>query len=41
MHLFNGKLTAIVESSETPGTIKFEASAKGVKSAAIDIISEQ
>ncbi len=40
MHFFNGKLTAIVESLEQPGTIKLEASAKGVKSASIDIITE-
>ena len=40
MHFFNGKLTAIVESLEQPVTIKLEASAKGVKSASIDIITE-
>ncbi|NLC50393.1 MAG: glycoside hydrolase family 2 protein, partial [Bacteroidales bacterium] len=37
MHFFNGKLTAIVESSEKAGTIKFEASAKGVKNASMEI----
>ena len=37
MHFFNGKLTAIVESSEQPGAIEFEASAKGVKSAVLKI----
>lgn len=38
MHLFNGKLTAIVESLENQaGTIKLEASAKGVKGATIEI----
>jgi len=40
LHFFNGKLTAIVEPLEQPGTIKLEASAKGVKSASIDIITE-
>ena len=39
MHFFNGKLTAIVESSEKAGTINFEASAKGVKNATIDIMT--
>jgi beta-galactosidase len=37
MHFFNGKLTAIVESTEQAGTIKFEASAKGVKNASMEI----
>ena len=37
MHLFNGKLTAIVEASEQPGDIQFEASTKGVKSATLKI----
>ena len=41
MHFFNGKLTAIVESSEQPGTIQFEASAKGVKNATITIATKQ
>lgn len=37
MHLFNGKLVAIVESSEIPGTITLEASAKGIRKASIII----
>ena len=37
MHLFNGKLVAIVESSETPGTITLEANAKGLRKASIKI----
>jgi beta-galactosidase len=37
MHLFNGKLVAIVESSEKPGTITFEAKSKGLRKASIDI----
>lgn len=37
MHFFNGKLTAIVESLEQPDTIQFEATAKGVKGATIEI----
>jgi beta-galactosidase len=37
MHLFNGKLVAIVESIETPGTITLEAKAKGLRKASIQI----
>jgi beta-galactosidase len=37
MHLFNGKLVAIVESSRQPGTLTFEAKAKGLRKASIDI----
>jgi beta-galactosidase len=37
MHFFNGKLTAIVEASEQPGSISFEAAAKDVKGATIEI----
>lgn len=37
MHLFNGKLVAIVESSETPGTITLEATAKGLRKGSIAI----
>ena len=37
MHLFNGKLVAIVESGETPGTLTLEASAKGLRKASIAI----
>jgi len=33
MPLFSGQLTALVQASETPGEILFEASAKGVKKA--------
>lgn len=40
MHLFNGKLVAIVESSETPGTITLEANAKGLRKASIQIQSK-
>ena len=35
MKLFSGQLTALVQSSETPGTIIFEATATGVKPAKI------
>ena len=37
MHLYNGKLLAIVESSETPGTITLEANAKGLRKGSIKI----
>jgi beta-galactosidase len=37
MHLFNGKLVAIVESTEEPGTIILEASAKGLQKASVNI----
>ncbi|KUK78007.1 MAG: Lactase, partial [Proteiniphilum acetatigenes] len=37
MHLFNGKLVAIVESSEKPGIITFEAKSKGLHKASIEI----
>ena len=37
MHLFNGKLVAIVEAGETPGTITLEANAKGLKKGAVKI----
>jgi beta-galactosidase len=37
MHLFNGQLTALVQSSETPGKILFEASAKGLKTGVLEI----
>ena len=39
MSLFSGQLTAIVQTLEEPGTIYFEASAPGVKSAGIELIS--
>ena len=37
MHAFGGKLTAIVEASETPGILHFTASARGLAPATIDI----
>ena len=37
MHLFNGQLTAIVQSSETPGKMVFEARAKGLKAGLLEI----
>ncbi|MDO5607535.1 MAG: DUF4982 domain-containing protein [Capnocytophaga sp.] len=40
MHLFNGKLVAIVESSEKAGTITLKASAKGLKGEEIKIRTE-
>ena len=40
MKLFSGQLTAIVQSADNPGTVVFEASAKGVKTGRIEIITE-
>jgi len=40
MHLFNGRLTAIVQSGTESGAITFEASAKGLKPAVITIKTE-
>lgn len=40
MHVFSGMMTAIVSSTETPGKITLEATAKGLKKGTIDIISE-
>lgn len=40
MKLFSGQLTAIVQATEEPGTIYFEASAPGVKGATIELISK-
>lgn len=40
MKLFSGQLTALAQSAEKPGTIKFEATAKGVKGASVNIIAE-
>ena len=37
MHLFNGMMTAIVQSTDEPGKITLEASMKGVKKASISI----
>lgn len=39
MHLFNGKLTVIAQSSETAGKITIEVSGKGVKKAVISVDS--
>jgi beta-galactosidase len=41
MHLFNGQLTAIVQSTETPGTFVFESSADGVKPASLTLTCQQ
>lgn len=40
MHLFNGVLTAIVQSTETAGTITLEASIKGMPKSKISIITK-
>ncbi len=40
MHLFNGQLTAIVQSNKTKGDITFIASAKGVKAGSVKIQAE-
>ncbi len=40
MHVFNGQLTAIVQSRKTKGEVTFKASAKGLKSGSIDILVE-
>ena len=40
MPAFSGQLTAIVQSSQEPGTLVFEARAKGVKSAKLTIQTE-
>ncbi len=37
MHLFSGQLTAIVQAGENKGTLQFEAKAKGLKSAKVEI----
>ncbi len=37
MPLFNGQLTALVQSDNKPGVIRFKAKAKGVKSAVLEI----
>jgi beta-galactosidase len=41
MKLFNGQLTAIVQSSEVPGTIIFEASSDGVKPGTVTLTGQQ
>ena len=40
MHFFNGKLTALVQASEVPGTVKFTASAPDIRSASVTIAAE-
>ena len=40
MKVFNGMMTAIIASDETPGTITLEATAKGLKKGSITIIGE-
>ena len=40
MHFFHGKLTALVQASETPGSVTFTATAPGVKSGNITLFSE-
>ena len=40
MHMFNGQLTVIVQSSKTPGVITVEVSGKGVKKSTITIKTE-
>ena len=37
MHLFSGRLVAIVEAGELPGNIQLQATMKGVRSGTIDI----
>ena len=37
MKLFSGAATAIVRSSQKPGTVRFTASATGVQSASVEI----
>ena len=39
MHLFNGKLVAIVESSEKPGKITLEAKANGLQKASVEVLT--
>ncbi|MFK8268990.1 DUF4982 domain-containing protein [Capnocytophaga cynodegmi] len=41
MHLFNGKLVAIVQSSEKAGEITFEAKSKGLKTAVIKVKTQK
>ena len=40
MHFFNGKLTAIVQAAEAPGTVTFTASAPDLRSASVTIAAE-
>jgi len=39
MHVFNGQLTAIVQASEVPGKIVFNAEGKGLKKGTVEIIT--
>lgn len=41
MHAFSGQLTAIVQASETAGTIQFEAKAAGLKSGKISVVTKK
>ncbi len=41
MPAFKGMLTAIVQSSEIPGNIRFEATAKGLKSGVLELGSKK
>jgi beta-galactosidase len=41
MHAFAGQLTAIVQSSEQPGTIILQTTAKGLKGASIELTSKK
>ena len=40
MHFFNGKLTALVQAAETPGSVTFTASAPDIRSASVTITTE-
>ena len=40
MHLFNGQLTVLVQSSKTPGTITVEVSGKGLRKSTVTIKTE-
>ena len=40
MHFFNGKLTALVQASETPGSVTFTATAPGLKSGNLILFAE-
>ena len=40
MHFFNGKLTALVQASEVPGTVIFTTSAPDIRSASVTITAE-
>jgi beta-galactosidase len=40
MHFFNGKLTALVQAAETPGSVTFTASAPDIRSASVTITAD-